>query len=47
MIIWMKEPNNFQRAKVQPQLVTFLLLDFFQFQPGIAYKSVADKKACI
>ena len=44
----MKTVSNFQIAKVQPHGVTSHLLDFFcQFHPGIAYKSVANKKACI
>ena len=38
----MKKVNNFQIAKVAE-----LLLDFCQFQPGIAYISVAYKKECI
>ena len=44
MITWMKNINNFQMANFQPQGVTQLLLIFFQFQPGVAYKSVAYKK---
>ena len=36
--------DNFQIANFQPQGVTQLLLIFFQFQPGVAYKSVAYKK---
>ena len=44
MITWMKNMNNFQIANFQPQSVTQLLLIFFQFQPGVAYKSVAYKK---
>ena len=41
----MKKGNSFQKAKVQPQRIASLLLTFFfQFQPGIAYKSVANKK---
>ena len=43
----MRKENNFQIAKVQRQGVALFLLDFFQFQPGVAYKSVAyKKKAC-
>ena len=42
----MKIANNFQIAKVQPQSVAQLLLNFGQFQPGVAYESVAYKKAC-
>ena len=43
----MKKANSFQIAKVQPQGVAQLLLNFCQFQPGVAYKSVAyKKKAC-
>ena len=45
MITWIKNVNNFQIAKVQSQGVTQLLLNsFFQFQPDVAYKSVAYKK---
>ena len=44
MITWMKNMDNFQIANFQPQGVTQLLLIFFQFQPGVAYKSVAYKK---
>ena len=40
----MKNMDNFQIANFQPQGVTQLLLIFFQFQPGVAYKSVAYKK---
>ena len=35
----MKEGNNFQIAKVKPQGVVC------QFEPGVAYKSVAYKKS--
>ena len=45
--MWMKNVNNFQIVKVQPQDNASHLLDFCQFLPGIAYKSVAHKKACI
>ena len=38
MITWMKEANNFQKAKVQRKGVRFCL---FSSQPGVAYK-----KAC-
>ena len=41
----MKNVNNFQIAKVQPQGVAMNFLDFFQFQPGIAYESVLGKKS--
>ena len=44
MITWMKNVNNFQIAKVQPQGVAQHCLIFFQFQPGVLYKSVAYKK---
>ena len=38
---------KFQIAKVQPQGVTYLLLDFFyQFQPGVAYKVLLINKTC-
>ena len=40
----MKKASNFQIAKVQPQGVGWLLLNFCQFQPNVAYKSVAYKK---
>ena len=41
MIALVKNVNNFQIAKRQPQGVDF----FYQFQPGVAYKSVAYKKS--
>ena len=44
MIMWMKNVNNFQIVKVQVLLSICLI--FCQFQPGVAYKSVAYKKAC-
>ena len=47
MILWMKKVNNFQKANVQPRGAAEFLLNFLQFQPGVAYKSVAYKKACI
>ena len=44
----MKKANSFQKVKVQPKGVAWLLLKFFyQFQPAVAYKSVAYKKAYI
>ena len=43
----MKKVNNFQVAKAQPQGVSYPLLDFCQFQPGVAYKSVAYKKSVL
>ena len=36
----MKKTNNFQIAKIR--LLSFCLI-FCQFQPGVAYKSVANK----
>ena len=42
--MWMKNVNNFQIAKLQSQRVASHFLDFCQFQPGVAYKSVAYKK---
>ena len=44
----MKNVNNFQMAKIQPQGVAYHLLDFFPISAGVAYKSVAYiyKKAC-
>ena len=39
----MKKVNNFQIAKVQPQ-VSFCLI-FCQYQPGVAYKYFAFKKS--
>ena len=38
MITWMKEANNFQKAKVQPKGVRFC---FFS-QPGVAYKQACS-----
>ena len=41
----MKNVNNFQIAKVQPQgLRTICLIFFCQFEPGVAYKGVAYTK---
>ena len=41
----MKNLNKCQITKVQPQGAAKHLLSFFcQFQPGVAYKSVAYKK---
>ena len=33
--------NNFQAPKVRLQGAAKLFLDLYQFQPGVAYKSVA------
>ena len=54
MIIWMKESNNFQKGKVQPDGVAQILLVFCflfvfwgffcQLQPDITCKNVAYKK---
>ena len=41
----MKKVNNFQIAKVQPQVSICLI--FCQYQPGVAYKYFTFKKACI
>ena len=46
MITWMKEANNFQKAKVQPKGVRFCLF-FFLFQPGFAYKVCSSTKVLI
>ena len=40
----MKKANNFQLVKVQPQGVAQFLLDFLQFQPGVAYEGVTSKQ---
>ena len=40
----MKNVNNFQIEKVQLQGLLSIYLIFCQFQPGVAYKSVAYKK---
>ena len=46
MITYMWKANNFQITKVQSQGVAKLSLNFFcQFQPGIAYNSVAFEKS--
>ena len=46
MIMWVKNANNFQIAKVQPKLLLSICLFFFcQFQPDVAYNSVAYKKS--
>ena len=44
MLSWMKNVNNCQIAKIQPQSVSSIGLIFYQFQPDVAYKSVAYKK---
>ena len=41
----MKEANNFQRANIQAQGVAQFQLA--NLQPGVAYKSVAYKNACV
>ena len=46
-ITWMKKAINFQIAKVQPRVLLSFCLIFCQFQPGLAYKSVVYKKACV
>ena len=46
MITRMKYVSNFKMAKVRPRGTAYHLHDFFcQFQPGVAYKSVAYKKS--
>ena len=45
MITQIRKANNYQIAKVQPQGVAQRLLIFRQFQPGVAYKSVAYIKS--
>ena len=47
LITWLKNLNNFQMSKIQPHGVAYHLLEFCQFQPGIACKSVAYKKPVI
>ena len=44
----MKKANNFQIAKAQPQgrVLLSISLIFCRFQPDVAYKSLAYKKAC-
>ena len=44
MITQMKKENNFH---VQPHAFAKRLLIFCQFQLGVAYESVAYKKACV
>ena len=44
MITWMKNVNNFQIAKNKPQDIAQHFLDFYQFQAGDPYNSVAYKK---
>ena len=39
----MKKANNFQTAKIQSQSFAYF---FCQFEPDVADKSVAYKKAC-
>ena len=45
MITWMKNVNNFEIAKVESQSLHSICLIFWQFLPGVAYKSVAYKKS--
>ena len=45
IIMWMKNVNNFQIAKDQPQGIAWYYLFFFQFQPDVAYKSVVSKES--
>ena len=44
MISWMQNANSFRMSKVQSQDIAQYLLDFCQFQPGVANKSVAYRK---
>ena len=37
--------NNVEVAKFQPRVLLSICLIFYQFQPGVAYKSVAYKKS--
>ena len=45
MKTWMKNLNNFQMARGQSQSVALHLLDCFQSQLCVAYKSIAYKKS--
>ena len=48
MITWMKNVNNFQKAKFSLRVLFRICLILCQFQPGVAYKSAAyKKKTCI
>ena len=49
MITWMKKPHNFLKAKVQPQRVVQLLLNFFfaNFSLILPTKVLLINKACI
>ena len=44
LITWMKNVNDFQKARVQPHLLLSICLSFCQFQPGVAYNSFLIKK---
>ena len=44
MISWMKKANSF---KFSFRVLRSFCLIFCQFQPGVASKNVASKKACI
>ena len=47
MITWMKNLNNFQVAKVQPQVAAQQLLNFFaSFSLALLIKVLLIKKAC-
>ena len=47
MVVWMKKANNFQIEKLSLRVLLTFCLIFCQFQPSVAYKSVAyERKAC-
>ena len=44
MITWMKKVDNYQIAKFSLRVLLNFRLNFGQIQPGVAYKSIANKK---
>ena len=42
--MWMTKTNNSQIVKIQSQVLLSFRFIFCQFQPGVAYKSVAYRK---
>ena len=45
MTTFMKNVNNFQRAKVQRKVLLIICLIFWQLQTDVAYQSVTYKRS--
>ena len=43
--MWMKKAINFQKVKVQPQSIAWVLLRFLTISAWVGYKNVAYKKS--